>query len=173
MDVRDAGASAAPKDSPVPKSSPSGQHPSSKMGKKSKRQRFTRYIGKLCIFNLSDDLLLAYKMGGGEGQWAYNIRWNLNELPSLLGHFSCEAGWIFMVFVSVYMSIPWRVIATEMHALYSTVIFHYILTENKHNQMYATSYVSTNRSYTHNPLFLLVFSSTVCSISACYRISHF
>lgn len=64
MDVRDAGASAAPKDSPIPKSSPSGQHPSSKMGKKSKRQRFTRYIGKLCIFNLSDDLLLAYKIEG-------------------------------------------------------------------------------------------------------------
>lgn len=67
MDVRDARALAAdlaaPKDSPVPTSSPSGQHPSSKMGKKSKRQRFTRYIGKLCIFNLSDDLLLAYKIG--------------------------------------------------------------------------------------------------------------
>lgn len=161
-----------PRTAPFPRAHHLGSIPAVKWERNQKGRDLpvTLVNSAFLIFRMTFYLHIKW---GGEGQWAYNIRWNLNELPSLLGHFSCEAGWIFMVFVSVYMSIPWRVIATEMHALYSTVIFHYILTENKHNQMYATSYVSTNRSYTHNPLFLLVFSSTVCSISACYRISHF
>lgn len=67
---------------------------------------------------------------------------------------------IVTVFGCVYTSIPWRVIPTEMQALFFTVIFRSIWTENKHKQMHTKSSVSPNRSYMRNPLFLLSFSST-------------
>lgn len=144
MDVRGAGDEAAP-----PPSQHSGTARSPELtiwaaaqqsnGKPIKKAKiYPLRIGELCVFNLLGNLITWVEESWVFFlfQWACNIKGNLKWLLSLLEQFSCMAGWIFTVYVCVYTCISWRVTSIKINALHSTVIFHYILTENKRNQMY-------------------------------------
>lgn len=149
-----------PKDSAIPKISPSGQHPSRKweINQKGRELPITSVNSVFIIFWMT--LLLAYKIVG-----FFSSDQTKPKLLSLLEHFFGKAGWILWfprVCVHVYT------LESDTHwnacIIFCYFIFLYILTENKHNQMYTKSYISTGRSYPWNLSFLkdLSFSSTVC-----------